>query len=158
MRVIGTCLTSLLSLTACLGGGGGAGGGGAGGPAPLAGLNLPLVADPASFDTAEYRASGALPRIGAATLYATGGTGSGVTVGLIDTGIDTTHGDFAGALHPASIVAPFTLLVPITGLLSGYLVLGETIAPLEMAGGALIVLGIAISVFRRRRRSNTVPV
>jgi len=103
MRVIGTCLTSLLSLTACLGGGGGAGGGGAGGPAPLAGLNLPLVADPASFDTAEYRASGALPRIGAATLYATGGTGSGVTVGLIDTGIDTTHGDFAGALHPASI-------------------------------------------------------
>ncbi|MCC0025005.1 MAG: EamA family transporter [Hyphomicrobiaceae bacterium] len=62
------------------------------------------------------------------------------------------------ALHPASIVAPFTLLVPITGLLSGYLVLGETIAPLEMAGGALIVLGIAISVFRRRRRSNTVPV
>lgn len=62
------------------------------------------------------------------------------------------------SLHPASIVAPFTLLVPITGLLSGYLVLGETIAPLEMAGGALIVLGIAISVFRRRRRSNTVPV
>ena len=62
------------------------------------------------------------------------------------------------ALHPASIVAPFTLLVPITGLLSGYLVLGETVAPLEMAGGALIVLGIAISVFRRRRKSNTVPV
>lgn len=103
MRVIGTCLTSLLSLTACVGGGGGAGGGGAGVPSPLGGLVLPLVADPASFDTAEYRANGALPRVGAATLYAAGGTGSGVTVGLIDTGVDAGHDELAGALHPASI-------------------------------------------------------
>ncbi len=100
MRVIGTCLTSLLALGACTGGGAG---GGAGGPAPLGGLDLPRVADPASFETAEYRASGPLPRIGAASLYAAGGTGVGVTVGLIDTGIDTGHTEFAGALHPASI-------------------------------------------------------
>src|SRR5690606_10222260 len=36
--------------------------------------------------------------------------------------------------HPASVVAPFTLLVPITGLASGYLVLGETITGMEVLG------------------------
>ncbi len=51
--------------------------------------------------------------------------------------------------HPASLVAPFTLLVPITGLASGWLVLGETIAPLEIAGGLLVVLGLATTVIRK---------
>lgn len=51
--------------------------------------------------------------------------------------------------HSASIVAPFTLLVPITGLLSGWLLLGETISGLEIAGGFLVVLGLGVSVIRR---------
>ena len=106
MRALGACLTSVLALTGCLGGGGGGGGGGSGGSAgstpSLAQLDLPLTADPTSFETAEYRRSGALEPIGASTLYAAGGTGAGVTVGIIDTGIDTSHPEFSGALHPAS--------------------------------------------------------
>ena len=52
--------------------------------------------------------------------------------------------------HPASIVAPFTLLVPITGILSGHFLLGETITVVEIAGGALVVLGLVITLLRRR--------
>ena len=102
MRAIGPCLTSLLTLTACLGGGGGGGGGG-GSPASFTGLNLALAANPAVFESTEYRQSGALEPIDASTLYAAGGTGTGVTVGIIDTGIDTSHPEFTGAIHPASV-------------------------------------------------------
>lgn len=52
--------------------------------------------------------------------------------------------------HPASVVAPFTLLVPITGLLSGYLVLGETITPVEIGGGLLVIAGLVVTVMRTR--------
>ncbi|MGV3574544.1 MAG: EamA family transporter [Devosia sp.] len=48
--------------------------------------------------------------------------------------------------HPASVVAPFTLLVPITGLLSGYLVLGETITAIEIAGGMLVIAGLVVTL------------
>ncbi|VAW18656.1 hypothetical protein MNBD_ALPHA11-1003 [hydrothermal vent metagenome] len=56
--------------------------------------------------------------------------------------------------HPASVVAPFTLLVPITGLASGWLVLGEQVSPLEMVGGALVVLGLWVSVYRRKSQQD----
>jgi O-acetylserine/cysteine efflux transporter len=52
--------------------------------------------------------------------------------------------------HPASTVAPFTLLVPITGLLSGYLVLGETITPMEIGGAVLVIAGLLVTVWRGR--------
>lgn len=48
--------------------------------------------------------------------------------------------------YPASLVAPFTLLVPLVGLSSGALLLGETIVWQTYAGGALIVAGLAINV------------
>jgi len=52
--------------------------------------------------------------------------------------------------HPASVVAPFTLLVPITGLLSGYLVLGETVTPTEIGGAVLVIAGLLVTVLRGR--------
>lgn len=52
--------------------------------------------------------------------------------------------------HPASIVAPFTLLVPITGLASGWLVLGETISMIEIAGGLLVIVGLGVTVIKPR--------
>jgi O-acetylserine/cysteine efflux transporter len=54
------------------------------------------------------------------------------------------------ARHPASVVAPFTLLVPITGLASGYLVLGETITPIEIAGAVLVIAGLLVTLLRPR--------
>lgn len=52
--------------------------------------------------------------------------------------------------HPATVVAPFTLLVPITGLMSGYLVLGETITGVEIAGGLLVIAGLVVTLWRSR--------
>ncbi|MEO5808062.1 EamA family transporter [Devosia sp.] len=54
--------------------------------------------------------------------------------------------------HPASTVAPFTLLVPITGLLSGHFVLGEAIAPIEIAGGLLVIAGLVVTLWRGRAK------
>jgi len=54
--------------------------------------------------------------------------------------------------HPASTVAPFTLLVPITGLISGYLVLGETITLIEIAGGLLVICGLIVTLLRSGTR------
>jgi O-acetylserine/cysteine efflux transporter len=53
--------------------------------------------------------------------------------------------------HPASVVAPFTLLVPITGLASGYLVLGEVVTPVEIVGALLVIAGLVVTLIKRRR-------
>ena len=52
--------------------------------------------------------------------------------------------------YPASTVAPFTLLVPIAGIGSAALVLGETISGLEWLGSALVFLGLLLNVFGGR--------
>ncbi|WDR04447.1 EamA family transporter [Devosia rhodophyticola] len=54
--------------------------------------------------------------------------------------------------HPASVVAPFTLLVPITGIISGYLVLGEQIKPPEIVGGLLVLSGLMVTLLRAKAR------
>ena len=54
-------------------------------------------------------------------------------------------------LYPASTVAPFTLLVPITGLVSGWLVLGESISMGETLGAALVIAGLVVPFARRKR-------
>jgi O-acetylserine/cysteine efflux transporter len=48
--------------------------------------------------------------------------------------------------YPAADVAPFTLLVPVTGTLSSYLLLGETFAPARLAGMALVMAGLVANV------------
>jgi O-acetylserine/cysteine efflux transporter len=57
---------------------------------------------------------------------------------------------FLLARHPAATVTPFSLLVPVAGLVSTALILGETLAPIEALGGAVIVAGLAINVFGPR--------
>lgn len=58
--------------------------------------------------------------------------------------------------HPASVVAPFTLLVPITGLASGYLVLGEIITPIEVLGALLVIAGLVVTL--RKARKSEPPI
>lgn len=60
-------------------------------------------------------------------------------------------------LYPAGLVAPFSLLVPITGTLSAALVLGERFPPLRFAGMALILLGLVILAWPRRIRPAASP-
>lgn len=52
--------------------------------------------------------------------------------------------------YPANTVAPFTLLVPIFGIGASRLLLGETISGLEIAGSALVMLGMVVNVFGPR--------
>ncbi len=49
--------------------------------------------------------------------------------------------------YPAATVAPFSLLVPATGIISSALILGERFAPLRLAGMALILAGLAVIVW-----------
>jgi len=44
--------------------------------------------------------------------------------------------------HEASVVAPFFQASPLFGYALGYLVLGETLSPTQLLGGALILAGI----------------
>lgn len=46
--------------------------------------------------------------------------------------------------YPSGTAAPFALLVPVFGGLSGYLVLGETLTAQRLVGSALIFAGLAI--------------
>ncbi|WP_084130463.1 EamA family transporter [Demequina sp. NBRC 110055] len=46
------------------------------------------------------------------------------------------------ARHPAGAVAPFSMLVPVVGIATAWLVLGERPSWLELAGGVLVVGGV----------------
>lgn len=49
--------------------------------------------------------------------------------------------------HSANKVAPFSLLVPVTGLLTANLVLGEHLSPLQWFGCLFIIIGLLVSTF-----------
>lgn len=51
------------------------------------------------------------------------------------------------ARHSAASVAPFALLVPVIGMIAGAILFGETLTPVELAGGALVMAGLAINIF-----------
>jgi O-acetylserine/cysteine efflux transporter len=59
--------------------------------------------------------------------------------------------------YPAATVAPFALLSPATGIISSALLLGETFAPLRLAGMALILAGLAVIVWPARRITPAAP-
>lgn len=52
--------------------------------------------------------------------------------------------------HPASVVTPFALLVPVVGFAAAFIFLGEAVTPLEMAGSLLIFMGLMLNVFGPR--------
>ncbi|SDD70048.1 O-acetylserine/cysteine efflux transporter [Glycomyces harbinensis] len=52
--------------------------------------------------------------------------------------------------HPAGVVAPFSMLVPVVGMTAAWLILGETVTVPEMLGGVLVVGGVLLGSLRRR--------
>lgn len=56
--------------------------------------------------------------------------------------------------NPISQVAPFLLLLPVWGIAGSHLFLGESLAPIALLGGALVIGGVAFIVFDR---SDTAP-
>ncbi|GAA2140541.1 EamA family transporter [Glycomyces algeriensis] len=62
--------------------------------------------------------------------------------------------------HPAGVVAPFSMLVPVTGMTAAWLILGETVTRAEALGGVLVVGGVLLGSLRKRakpKQEETVP-
>ncbi|UXY19925.1 EamA family transporter [Streptomyces cynarae] len=57
--------------------------------------------------------------------------------------------------HPASTVAPFSLLVPVFGMSSAALFLGEPISPLRWGAAALLVGGVALTSLAPAKRGRS---
>ena len=53
--------------------------------------------------------------------------------------------------------SPFALLIPVTGLASGALFLGESLAPAQAAGVALVFAGLVVNVHGARLRNRFLP-
>ena len=49
--------------------------------------------------------------------------------------------------YPVNRVAPFTLLVPVVGLTTGWLVFGEALQLVHFAGAGLLMAGLVVNVF-----------
>jgi O-acetylserine/cysteine efflux transporter len=63
------------------------------------------------------------------------------------------YGIWGGLLkrNPSSVVAPFSMLVPVVGVLASWLAFGEVIDEVELIAGALVVGGVLFASTRRRR-------
>jgi O-acetylserine/cysteine efflux transporter len=55
--------------------------------------------------------------------------------------------------HPAGVVAPFSMLVPVTGMTAAWLILGETATLPEFLGGFLVVGGVLLGGLKRRPKT-----
>ena len=67
--------------------------------------------------------------------------------------------------HPSSTVAPFSMLVPVIGVLSSWLAFGEVPAAIELAAGAVVIAGVVcastggrITAAGRSRRYSAMPL
>jgi O-acetylserine/cysteine efflux transporter len=64
-------------------------------------------------------------------------------------------GSWNALLHryPTALISPFALLIPISGLASAAVFLGESLAPAQMAGAALVLVGLVVNVYGLRMRA-----
>lgn len=101
------------------------------------------------------------PDQGLAALAALDWSGAGIIlyVAWISTVFGFGAWGFLLRRYPASSVAPFTLLVPVFGMSSAALVLGEGVSPLRWCAAALLVGGVALTsgVGGRARRTPAAP-
>lgn len=64
-------------------------------------------------------------------------------------------GSWNALLHryPTALISPFALLIPVSGIASGALFLGEKLAPLQAAGVALVFAGLVVNTYARKIRA-----
>ncbi|RAS36314.1 O-acetylserine/cysteine efflux transporter [Streptomyces avidinii] len=86
------------------------------------------------------------------------GAGTVVYVAWISTVLGFAAWGFLLRHHPASSVAPFTLLVPVFGMSSAALLLGEEVGPLRWCAAALLAGGVALTSLARPRPAVVPPV
>ncbi|WP_190128804.1 EamA family transporter [Streptomyces mashuensis] len=91
-----------------------------------------------------------------------GGVGAVLFVAWVATLLGFGGWGFLLRTYDASVVAPFSLLVPVFGMSSAALVLGEGVSPLRWCAAVLLVGGVAVTSFagrpRRGRAGTPLPV
>ncbi|MDG2003229.1 MAG: S8 family serine peptidase, partial [Novosphingobium sp.] len=99
----GTALFAMALVCGCGGAGGGTASTPAPGPAPApAPAPTPTPTPATNFNTAEFRQTDGPGIHDAIPAWQAGATGQGVTIGIVDTGVDTTNPEFAGRIAAAS--------------------------------------------------------
>ncbi len=78
------------------------------------------------------------------------GWGSVIYVAIISTIIGYSIWGALLSRHQAAMVTPFALLIPVVGIATAWIVLGEEVSPFEAASGAVILAGIALAVLGPR--------
>jgi O-acetylserine/cysteine efflux transporter len=56
--------------------------------------------------------------------------------------------------YPSSTVAPFSMLVPVVGVLASWIAFGEVIDPVELVAGGAVIVGVLVASYRRRTRTS----
>lgn len=109
-------------------------------PLPMLALSL-VVEGPAEIgrSLSTWDADSALPAL----------AGLAYTV-LIATVLGSGAWSWLMARHPAGVVAPFSMLVPVVGITAAWLILGETPRLGEVAGGVAVVAGVLVASASRR--------
>ncbi|MGK5730749.1 EamA family transporter [Streptomyces sp. URMC 124] len=87
------------------------------------------------------------------------GAGAILFVAWVSTVLGFGAWGFLLRTYDASAVAPFTLLVPVFGMSSAALVLGEGVSPLRWGAAVLLVSGVGVTALagRRAARASTPP-
>ncbi|MFT4294977.1 MAG: EamA family transporter [Micropruina sp.] len=107
---------------------------------------LPMLALSLAFEGPERIVTSLATSLSAAAVPAWIGLGYTVLIGtLLGSGIWV----WLMCRHPAGRVAPFSMLVPVSGLTTAAVALGETPTPLELLGGALVIGGVLWASLRR---------
>ena len=62
------------------------------------------------------------------------------------------------ARHPSNVVAPFSMLVPVVGVLASWLAFDEALDPVELGAGVLVVGGVLVASRAPAARAAAAPV
>jgi O-acetylserine/cysteine efflux transporter len=62
---------------------------------------------------------------------------------------------WAGLMHryPTGLISPFALLIPVSGLVSGAIFLGESLGAMQFVGVLLVFAGLAVNIYGMRIRA-----
>jgi O-acetylserine/cysteine efflux transporter len=110
-------------------------------PLPALALALVVESPPVVWDALSHLSLAAI----LSTLY------TAIAASLVGYGIWNT----LLARYPTSAVVPFTLIVPVVGIVAAWLVQGEVPGALELIGGAVMLSGLAAAVVQWRGRPTT---
>jgi len=116
-------------------------------PVPMFALSLVVEGPHAQWRSLATIGEGDGPRAGLALLYVV------VFATVLGSGAWTT----LMSRYPAGVVAPFSMLVPVFGIGSSWLLLGEATDRVELAFGALVLAGVLTGVGTTRATRSTRP-